>query len=117
MRSSSRRIDATTRHWRVRTLLSVVFLMSAALAVVAPAVTTAAQPDSGTPRVEQLSLGHDHACVLATNGHAWCWGKGDAADDSPPAEDTFRQISASEQPALLRRADRRDRGLLGLRRR
>ena len=61
MRSSSLRIDATTHHWRVRTLLSAVILMCAALAVVAPAVTTAAQPDSGTPAVAQLSLGHDQA--------------------------------------------------------
>ena len=95
MRSSSPRLDAMTHRWRLRTLLSALLLMCAGLAVVVPATTSAAQPDSGTPRVEQLSLGHDHACALATNGHAWCWGKGDPADDSPAAEATFRQISAS----------------------
>ena len=95
MRSSSLRFDATTHHWRIRTLLSAVLLVCAALAVVVPAATSAAQPDSGTAQVEQLSLGHDHACALATNGHAWCWGRGDPTDLSPAAEDTFRQISAS----------------------
>ncbi len=51
MRSSSLRLDATTHRWRVRTLLSAVLLMCAALAVVVPATTSAAQPDSGTPGV------------------------------------------------------------------
>ncbi len=95
MRSSSIRIVATTPRRRVRALASAALLVLAALAVVTPAASVAATPDAGTARVEQLSLGHDHVCALATNGSAWCWGKGDPSEVSPAADATFRQISAS----------------------
>ena len=94
MFSSSRPSHAPIGRMWLRLLVPLVIL-AAALAAMAPAAVSAAQPDPGTPGVEQLSLGHDHACALATNGHAWCWGSGEPQDYSPPAEDTFRQISAS----------------------
>ncbi len=69
--------------------------MLAALAVVAPTTSVAASPDAGTARVEQLSLGHDHACALATNGTPGAGARATRASSRPAAEATFRQISAS----------------------
>jgi hypothetical protein len=42
----------------------------------------------GIDRVQQLTLGDGHACVLRTDGTVWCWG-----------DDTFNQILGKQNQA------------------
>ncbi len=60
-----------------RALLAVLVTMLMARALLAPAPVAAAGPSPEPvrlPPIQQLTVGSQHACVIAEGGEVWCWG-------------------------------------------
>jgi alpha-tubulin suppressor-like RCC1 family protein len=77
-----------------RSLVTLILLVLAAMAIGGTAPVGAAQPDAGTETLPTVSLGPDHACALRANGSVWCWSNSPGDDSNPPAEHTFRLVTA-----------------------